>query len=465
MTDLETQAPGWSALLARGTIGRTLVLGGGVAIHAVSIYVVATILPVVVAEIGGVAFFAWTATLYVAGSLCGAAATPLLLSRAGPRGAYLFGFALFMAGSLICSLAPDMAVLLLGRAVQGVGGGMLPALAYATIRSVFAPRLHARAIALLGTVWGTAALIGPSIGGVFAQYGAWRAAFWVDIPIGLLFAVLATRVVPRAVEGLTARPFPGVRLLLLAAAAIAVSIGGVFGRALPAALGIAAAVLLLALVMRLDRRAGMRLLPSGAFDPLVPIGAVSATIGLFILSSTPCNYIGFFLQTGLGRAPVTGGYMVALIAISWTIASLLAVSFSKQGVRLALFLAPCCILAGMLLHVWSLPIGLLPAIAAGQVLIGIGIGIAWPHLGALVMQVAPAADRDIAGPFLSLTQTLAAAFGSAAAGMVANIAGLPLATTPAAIMATSPWLFGIMAIFALAAILTSWRILVLTRTS
>ena len=455
--------PGWSALLARGTIGRTLVLAGGVAIHAVSIYVVATILPVVVAEIGGLAFFAWTSTLYVAGSLTGAAATSLLLVRAGPRRAYLAGFALFMTGSLICSLAPDMAVLLIGRAIQGLGGGMLPALAYATIRSMFPPALHARAIALLGTVWGVAALVGPTVGGLFAQVGAWRAAFWIDIPIGLLFAALAARVLPRAIEATAARAFPGLRLSLLAAAAIAVSTGGVFGRLLPAAIGIVVAGLLLAVVLRLDRRAPLRLLPHGAFDPRFPIGAVSATVGLLVLASTPCNYIAFFLQTGLGHAPLTSGYMVAVVPISWTVISLFTAGLSRRGIRLSLMLAPICLLAGLLMHAWFLPRGLLPAIALGQLLIGIGFGLAWAHLGALIMRVAAPDDRDIAGPFLSLTQTLASAFGSAAAGLVANGAGLPTAATPTAIMATAPWLFGIMASFALAAIATSWRMLHLTR--
>src|SRR5260370_40581253 len=105
---------GWRGLLVGRNAGRAAVVTGGVAVHAVSIYVVATIMPIVVAEIGGVAFFAWTATLYIAGSLSGAAAIPLLLSRSGPRSSYRLAFALFMLGTLPCSLAPRMPVLLAG---------------------------------------------------------------------------------------------------------------------------------------------------------------------------------------------------------------------------------------------------------------------------------------------------------------------------------------------------------------
>jgi len=184
----------------RGSNGlRAFILTGGVALHAVSIYVVATIMPVVVGDIGGLAFFAWTATLYVAASLCSASAVPLLLSRRRLHVVYRFAFGLFLTGSLVCSLAPTMGLLLVGRLLQGLGGGMLPALAYATIKETFPASLHARAIALIGSVWGVAALIGPSIGGVFAELGAWRAAFWIDVVIGLSFIVASERALPSSI--------------------------------------------------------------------------------------------------------------------------------------------------------------------------------------------------------------------------------------------------------------------------
>ncbi len=455
---------GWRALISGGNGWRALVVTGGVSVHAVSIYVVATIMPVVVADIGGIAFFAWTATLYIAASLCGASAIPLLVSRAGPRRAYLLAFALFMAGSLTCSLAIDMPMLLVGRLLQGLGGGMLPALGYATIRSMFPPQLHARAIAVLGSVWGIAALLGPTVGGVFAQFGAWRAAFWIDFPIALGFAVVAARVVPRRIDdGMPPRPFPGWRLATLAAAAIAVSAGGVFGRALPAALGVAAAVLLVLLVLQLDNRASRRMLPRGAFNPGVPIGAVSATMGLMILAMAPGTFIPYILREAHGVAPIVGGYINALLALSWTAASLLTASAGRARARATMVAGPFLMAAGLLLHAWALPSGLLPVVAVAQLLVGFGIGIGWAHLGALLMEVAPAADRDTAGPFITTTQTLAAAFGSAVAGMVANTAGLASAASPAAVGAVAPWLYGIFAVFALVAGWTGWRTLTLTR--
>ncbi len=433
-------------------------------LHAVSIYVVTTIMPIVVGEIGGVAFYTWASTLYVGGSLAAAAGVPRLVARWGTRVAYRIGFIAFMLGSLICALAPDMPVLLAGRLLQGTGGGMLPALGYASIRRLLPPVLHARAIAVLGSVWGIAALLGPAVGGVFAGWNAWRAAFGIDVIIGLTFLAVTERVLPAHGAGEAGRQrFPGLRLVLLVGAAMAVSAGGVFGRPWPAAIGIVVALVLVGLTLRLDHAAAARLLPGGAFNPATPLGAVSATMALMILSMSPCAFVSFILLAGHGLPAIGGGYVAALIALSWTGVSLVTADYARRGARATMAAGPVLMLAGLLLDGWGLAGGQLLVVGAGQILIGSGIGIAWAHLAALLMATAPAAERDTAGPFITTAQTLATVFGSAVAGMVANLAGMAEATTPEAVAATAPVLFGTLAVFPLAAALTAWQALRLTR--
>ena len=465
MTDRSpSQDAGWTALLAGGNLLRALVITGGVGLHAISIYVVVTIMPIVVGDIGGLPFFAWTATLYVAGSLASASAVPLLLARAGPRGAYRLACLLFVAGSLICSLATSMPFLLVGRLIQGLGGGMLPALGYGLVRAIFPPALHARAIVLVGSVWGIAAVAGPAVGGLFAQYATWRAAFWVDVPIGLAFALLSGWALPlQATATVPRRGFPGLRLALLTAAALAVSAGGATAQVLPAAIGAAVAIALIVTMLRLDRRANGRMLPAGAFDPRTPLGAVSATMGLMIMTAAPCTFIPYILRVGHGIGPLAGGYVNASYALSWTLVSFLTASAARGRVREMMILGPLVMLAGIALIAATLPGGNLLWVIAGQCLLGTGIGIGWAQLATLLMAVAAPADRDVAGPFITTTQTLAIIFGSAIAGMTANLAGIADATTPAELAHTTAWLFGILAAIPLAAIFTSWRMLVQTR--
>lgn len=462
MSAPETSA--WRGLIAGGNAARFLVVTGGVALHAVSIYVVATIMPTVVGDLGGLPFFAWTTTLYVAGALTGASAVPVLLARASPRVAYRAGFIVFLIGSLLCATAPSMVALLFGRLAQGIGGGMLPALAYSTVRSIFPSNLHARAITLFGSVWGVAALIGPSIGGIFAGFGTWRGAFLADLVIGLLFLLIGERVLPAQIEGAPPRGrFPGLRLLLLAAAAMALSTGGLSGRALHSTLGIAVAIALVAAVLWLDGKAGVRLLPKGAFNPMVPIGAVSATLGFLILSTTPGLFVPYLLQAGHGVSAILAGYASATVALTWTGASLVTAAANRAQVRLSIAVGAPLMLLGIMVNAWALSAGPYMAVVAGQGLIGIGIGLSWSHLGALMMAVAPAESRATAGPFITTTQTLASVFGSAIAGMVANLAGLPLAATPVSLGISAAILFGVLTIFPLVGWLTSLQVLRLTR--
>ena len=169
--DVEEQA-GWSELFSGRNLAYSLVIFGGTIIHAVSVYITITILPSVVRDIGGLDYYAWSTTLFVVASIIGAAIAPRLLASWGPRGAYLVAACTFALSTLVCAFAPSMPVLLAGRAIEGLGGGALYALSYSLIRIVFPERLWSRAIGAESAMWGVATLIGPTIGGVFAEFGA-----------------------------------------------------------------------------------------------------------------------------------------------------------------------------------------------------------------------------------------------------------------------------------------------------
>ena len=109
---------GWAALLSGANGVRSLALAGGVILHAVNVYIATTILPSVVRDIGGIDYYAWNTTLFVAASILGSALSARLLARTGPRGAYISASLVFAAGALICGLAPSMPVMLLGRFIH-----------------------------------------------------------------------------------------------------------------------------------------------------------------------------------------------------------------------------------------------------------------------------------------------------------------------------------------------------------
>lgn len=463
----EARESSWSTLLEGGRAGRSALLTGAVTIHALSVYVVATILPGAVRELGGVPLLAWTITTAVVGGICGAASVAPLLARLGPRAAYRAALTAFAAGSMMCAIAPSMEMLLGGRLLQGLGGGLMSALAYALVRNLFAPGLHARAIAMMGTAWGVAALLGPAFGGFVAAFGDWRLAFWIDVPLALLVALLAQMVLPPDnMSPGSAKKMPVGRLGMVAAAATAVSLGGIYGSFWPAITGCVAAVLLVVLVIRADKRGTsrdhQRLFPAGVFVLRTRFGAITCVVALVAASGSAIIYVPYVVTTAHGYPAVAGGFMSALSALSWTIASLLCASATGARARTLVVIGPVIMTIGVACTGPALASGNLVGIAAAIAPTGVGIGLAWPHLGALLIATADESEREAAGSFISTVQMFAAAFGSALVGMIANAAGMGQAVDdPAAIAAAGRWLFVLYSIVPATAFLMALHALVL----
>src|SRR3546814_1550765 len=112
------------------------------------------------------------------------------MEQFGLRRAFLMAIVIFVGGTTACALAPAMPWLLAARTVQGLGGGLLLGLSYSAVRMVFDERLWSRAMVLVSSMWGVATLAGPAIGGIFAQTGHWRLAFWAVVPIAAVLALL-----------------------------------------------------------------------------------------------------------------------------------------------------------------------------------------------------------------------------------------------------------------------------------
>lgn len=188
---------GFADLLREGRAPLTVTLALGIALHAMDVFLVATVMPTVVADIGGVRFYAWVSMLYMVGSIVGAASSGPLRSAYGPRHAYVLAGGLFLAGSLACAVAPNMPVLLATRTVQGFGGGLIVAQSMALVSELYSAELRKLMLASISGMWAAAALIGPALGGLFAEAGFWRGAFGVNVPIIAVFSLLAARHLPQ----------------------------------------------------------------------------------------------------------------------------------------------------------------------------------------------------------------------------------------------------------------------------
>jgi len=427
----------WSELLTGRTLLRSVALTGGVALHAINVHIVTTILPSVVSDIGGLAYYAWNITLFVVASIVGSALTSKLLDRLGPRRAYLLGLAVFTLGSILCATAMSMPWMLVGRSVQGLGGGLLAALGYALIPVLFEQRLWSRAVALESGMWGLATLLGPAAGGLFAAGGAWRLAFWCLLPVALLqAAIVASQLGGKPVQGNDAASasapvrVPLFKIALLALSVLLVAFAGQVEDTAGKLFGVVAGVGAGVLVAWLDQRpGGVALLPTGAYRLSTTMGKVFACVCLLMIASMTEIFVPYFLQILHGYAPLQAGYMTAAMAGGWSLASLLSSGRSGKDADRMVRFGPLAMAVSLLALAVLLPgdvdvaaEGLWLALALGGA--GLGIGLGWPHLLTRVLKSARRGEENLASAGITTVQLYAMAIGAALAGLTVNAAGL-----------------------------------------
>jgi MFS family permease len=426
---------------------------------ATSLFVIATALPTVVADIGGLALYAWATIAYSVASIVGSAASAAVARRWGLRGGLVIAGMVFALGSAVCAAAPTMMVVVGGRALQGIGGGMIVGVVHAMVRAVFPAPLWPRMLATISVAWGVAALTGPLVGGMLAARGLWRTAFWVMIPFVALTATLAWRLLPVRTRTVVRGTVPFGRLLLLCGAVVCLAFvgntAGVASRAL--LLAATAAGVVGALV--LDGRAAVRLFPSGMLSLRQTVGRCFWMIFLIAMSASPIGiYMALLVQTAHGASPAVAGYVFAAHSLAWTAAAVVTARIAATSVRTAVMLGPLLMavgLAGLAVTIGAAPIA---AVTVAIVVEGIGIGTCWAHVGNVVLGSARENEEEATAALIPSTQLFAVAFGGAVSAIVASAAGLTREASPAVAAGTGQALFGLFAVTALVAAVIAVRV-------
>ncbi|MBX6321638.1 MAG: MFS transporter [Rhodospirillaceae bacterium] len=435
----------WALLFGEGRAVPTAVLSAGVGIHAIDVFVIAAVMPAVVGDIGGAAYYAWSAMLYMVASILGSACSAPVRARLGGRGAYTVAALAFLAGTVGCAVSPTIAALLVARVVQGGAGGLILSQSMALVREIYPTDIRTRMLAFISGVWAVAALVGPLFGGVFGQIGWWRGAFWSSVPVIVLFAAGAWRALPSDRHGATASAgtLPLLRLALLAAGVLAVGFAGNVAAPTAQAGLLVGALVLIGAAFRLDGASAERLFPSRPLTLATPTGTAN---WLFFLISITHSAVGVFLplvmQVGHGISPLAAAYYNGVLALAWTAASFLASGWRGERESVALVggsaLATASV-AGLAVTAARAHPLLIAALSGG---IGFGVGLCNLHVTAVAMRLAARGEESIAAASIPTMRSLGIAFGAAAAGMVANGAGLAAGISPQSVLGAIPWVYG-----------------------
>lgn len=410
----------------RRLVTAALVLG--IFLAALEATAVATAMPTVVGELGGVERYSWVFSAYLLASTTTVPMYGKLADLHGRRLVYTASVILFLVGSALSGLARSIEQLIAFRALQGLGAGGLMPVAITLVGDIYDLEERGRMQGLFSGIWGVASLVGPAAGGLVTDLLSWRWVFYLNVPFGLASALLLNAFLRESLER-RGRRLDVLGTLLLTGSLLSLLVallegGSALGWSHPATVGLLlAAGAGGALFVWQERRAAEPVLPLDLFrSRLVAVASLgSVMIGTLLFSAVA--FVPMFAQGVLGGTAAAAGATLAPMSIGWPVASTLAGRWilrvgyrrlASGGGLLAVLGTGMLALAGAgssRLH-----------IMAAMLVLGAGLGfMATPYLLAVQNSV-PWGRRGVATSAIQFSRTIGGAIAVAAFGAVLNAA-------------------------------------------
>jgi EmrB/QacA subfamily drug resistance transporter len=344
--------------------------------------------------------------------------------RIGRRRVFKIGLVVFTLGSLLCSVAPNLDLLILFRAMQAVGGSMLNPVAVGIITNTFTePRERARAIGVWGAVVGISLAAGPIIGGLLVDTIGWRSIFWVNLPVGLVALVLTWRFIPESRAPKPRRPDPVGQVLVIGVLgaltyAIIETPSHGWGSPLILVLVAVAAISLIGLLLYEPRRPepllDLRFFRSVPFSgaTLIAVCSFAALSGFLFLNT-------LYLQDVRGLSALHAGlFILPMAAMTFVFAPVSGRIVGNRGPRISLLIAGTMMTASGL--VFSLFHGQTndALLFPGYVLFGLGFGMVNAPITNTAVSGMPREQAGVAAAVASTSRQIGQTLGVAVIGSV-----------------------------------------------
>jgi EmrB/QacA subfamily drug resistance transporter len=388
--------------------------------------IVATALPRIVGDFGGVDQLAWIASIYL---LTSTAAMPLvgkLSDIYGRRLLFQVSIVVFMLGSLMAGLSQSMGQLIAARAVQGLGAGGLVVLNFGVLADIVAPRERGKYQGYVASVWAVASVLGPVVGGFFVDNLTWRWIFLINLPVGIAALLVASAFMklPRPERSSVPIDYLGAALLV----AVIVSLllvtewgGDRYSWASPEVLGlIVVGVVLIALFVMVERRAVDPIIPPRLFRIFtVRISAATATVFGMLMFGT-ILFVPVYFQIVRGDNATNAGLLLLPQMIGILTATIAAGRLTTRTGRYKIF--PIMGLTTLALTYYVLsriePETSVWVAITCMVFAGAGIGMTTPALMLSVQNVVPVPDVGAATSMMTTVRSMGASVGAAVLGAV-----------------------------------------------
>ena len=310
------------------------------------------------------------------------------------------------------------------------------------IALLFPERHLARVFAAVTFIWGIATVLGPLFGGLVLESGTWRDVFWLFAGQSAVFSAAA----PFLLRGsLKAGGGPGIPWLQLAVLGVGVGLIAVADMVKAPALSIglvAAGLGVLALVIWIDHRARVRLLPHRAGDLRTVCG--SGYLAMFALTAATMGFAIYgppILQKLRGFSPLWAGYAVGAESAAWTLAAMLVAGATGIWDARWIRIGTLCLIASLVILAWTMADGPFLWVLTGGSLMGVAFGLSWAFMSRRLLAALSDEDRAIGSSAITAVRQTGAAAGAAISGVAANLCGFSEGLTAASARASSLWVF------------------------
>ncbi|MBS0539472.1 MAG: MFS transporter [Proteobacteria bacterium] len=387
--------------------------------------IVATAMPTIVAELGDFHLFSWVFSAYL---LPQAVSVPIygrLADLYGRRRVFYAGAGLFLLGSTLCGFANAMPMLIACRAIQGMGAGAVQPLAYTIVGDIYTPTERARVQGLLSSVFGIAAIIGPSLGAFLADHVSWAAIFWVNLPIGLAAMAMLTAFYREQPRGKSHRiDYAGAVLLTIGGGLLMLAL--VQGPGLPRGLlfsCIGVGAVAMAVLAWHERRVAEPMLPFRLWRHRM---VALSGLGSFTIGALMMGVVGFlpsYVRTVMNLSTLASGLALGAMTVTWSFASFAAGRLMiRTSYRATATLGGLGLLSGSLVLLAMTPTSGLLWASTGAMLVGLGMGFCNTTYLVSVQAAVDWHERGAATSSNMFMRIVGQSVGAALFGAVVNIA-------------------------------------------
>jgi len=398
-----------------------------VALFVFDTLAVATAMPTVVQALDGLSLYAMAFAGTMASSIVGMVVAGTKADASGPRKSLQWGIAWFVAGLVVAGMAPTMWVLLLGRIVQGFGGGLMSVALYVVVGRVYPAAMHARIFTAFAAAYALPALIGPAVSGLIVQHAGWR---WVFLSVSVIAVGAAAMVLP-SLHGIDPTPSGEVvdtRKRLRVVWAIGAAAGVLLLHEAGHRHG-AVAVSLLAVAISALVVCARRLLPAGTFCVARGLPSVIALRGIASAAFFGTEvFLPLMLSRERGLSPTLAGMVLTLGALGWSGGSWYRGRMSHPTPVRVLQVGSGLIAMGVV----SVASAAWPATSValamgGWILAGLGMGLVFPTLSVLTLELSP---PELQGANSSALQLGGSLFTATVLALVGALFAALLGTSP-----------------------------------